>query len=181
MNARGRVEYNRRSRDVQRYVNYIKSSKTKFKDHEGKEVVATKEEEKVHRYRARVYNEEFSIALTLQSSVRGKALSRNISFQDGHQTESHGENFPPAYLQPQSPVFMDLPYIFNAEANALRNNFISALSLQWENKYCENMGDDYGESILRCAEVNAEHSYVNNWFESKFGLDYHQLSSLVGL
>ncbi|SMF48307.1 Putative lipoprotein [Alteromonadaceae bacterium Bs31] len=180
--AEGGVKYSRQSRQVMRYANYTVSKKIKTKNSAGEEVVKIHEEDKIHRYRARVYTEDFQINIGLQSTVDGKPLSRTANYQDSHQTESHSEDFSLAGLQPQSPAFMDLPYIFKAEINALQQTYLSALDQHWNNKYCEgSLGTVSGENVLRCAAINKEHSYVNSWFESKFGLNYEELASLVGI
>lgn len=182
VNAKGAVKYSRHSRTVQRYANYTVSNKTKTKNSAGEEVVKMHEVDKIHRYIARVYTEEFFVDVVLQTVIDGKPLTRSTTFQDSHQTESHNENFPLAYLQPQSPSFMDLPSVYGTEIHSLKNDFLAALNQQWQNNYCENnLGGEYGETVLRCAEVNPEHTYVNTWFANKFGLNYREMASLAGV
>jgi len=182
VNANGEVRYSRYSRRVQRYADYTISKKTKSKNSAGEDVVNIQEIDKIHRYYARVYTEEFAIDVSLQTTVDSKPITRGKNYQDSHQTESHNEDFPLAHLRPQSPSFMDLSSLFKIEISALQNDFLQALNQQWENKYCQtNLGSERGENILRCAAVNPGHAYVNTWFSNKFGLNYQELASLTGV
>lgn len=182
VNAQGAVRYSRHSRKIQRYANYTVSNKTKTKNAENEDIVKIHEEEKIHRYYARVYTENFFINITLATTVNGKPLVRGVNFTDSNKTESHNEDFPLAHLQPQSPSFMDLPLVFGAKVDSLKNEFFAALDQHWENSYCENnLAAEFGENVLRCAVINPDHLYVNSWFVNKFGLNYQQLVSLTGV
>ncbi|WP_440055219.1 tetratricopeptide repeat protein [Pseudoalteromonas sp. T1lg65] len=142
----------------------------------------TVEETKEFAYPVTIYDEKFDLDISYKASLSRRYINGSASENKQNKTRSHQADFERLDIKPLQPNFLDLNSLSQNAFDKLTTKFIADLDATWEQHFCgHSLGTDQGENILRCARLNPENDFVNNWFTQNFGVTYAQMKTLYGI
>ena len=173
----GNITYDKSSHTEERSKEYSVPREVKKEDG----TVEVIEVAKHYKYTATIYNETYRVKLNY-SPKQALAVKHIINETKTNRTERHSAHNKQAKVYPEHPDYMNIDHELTAILVASNQRFNQNLQALWIEQYCgQHLGSDGGEKVLRCGKAQPENSYVNEWFEQGFGVNYRGMAQLYGL